>query len=256
MYKENETFLLENKMEKTAKKTAVKVVPKTMLTIKQLANTLVNRFNGYTAIDEEKGNKKGMRFATISFHKPMKMRKNHRTAKDENDKKVRNPFLENGVFEVGKIRIDVNAIWENCVNNKADRTNETGNVAFEAKPKRNNGIENYNDSRVVCHKIKDAIETFYLNYIVAEYIGETTYEDKDGNALDYADLAEYHQTKSVASKQKEADKHGLDIENDVQIRQMKIENISQLAIFGVHYVPTESATVIVDNKTPVSAVGV
>lgn len=243
-------------MEKTKKKIETSIKPKTMLPNKALADTLVNRFNGFTAIDEEQGKKKGMRFATISFRKPMKMRKNHRTEKTDDGKKVRNPFLENGVFEVGKIRIDLNAIWENCVNNKAERENETGNVGFEANKKRNNGIENYNESRVVCRKIKESIETFYLNYIVADYIGETTYENGDNEPLDYADLAEYHSTKSYASKKKEADKHGLEVENDVQIRQMKFDNIQTLSIFGVDYVPSDSATIKADVSTPVSAVTV
>lgn len=229
------------------------VRPSTRLSHEKMANTLVNRFNGLVAIDEKQGSKIGMRFATISFRKPMKMRKFHRTIKGDDNKKLPNPFLENGVFEVGKIRIDVNAIWENCVNNKADRVAPEGSVDFEANKKRSNGIENYNDSRVICHKIKDEVETFYLNYIAADYIGETTYVNSDNESLDYADLAEYHSKKSFDSKKKEADKHGLTVETDVQIRQMKFENISALAIFGIDFVPYESAEgVVVDKHSPVS----
>ena len=238
-------------METTATKTTTKTRPMTILPFLALANLLVNRFNGFTSIIEEQGDKLGMRFATISFKKPMKMRKFHRTAKDENGKKVKNPFLEKGVFEVGKIRIDLNAIWENAVNNKAERENgEKGD--FVADKKRSNGIQNYLDSRVVCHLKKEDKETFYLNYIVAEYLGETTYEDKDGNTLEYDKLAEYHQKPSMESRQKEADKHGLTVETDKQIRQMKFENITTLSIFGVDYVPRESAVVKVDTNTPVS----
>jgi hypothetical protein len=240
-------------MEKTIAKTDVR--PITRLAHVPLANTLVNLFNGYKGLTEAKGPKIGMRFATICFKKPMKMRKFHRTAKNDAGKKLANPFFGNA-FEVGKISIDLNAIWENCVNNKAERQGENGSVEFEAKKTRNNGILNYNDSRVICHKIKEEIETFYLNYIVANYIGETVYVNADNEPLDYADLAEYHQQKSQASKQKEADKHGLNIENDVQIRQMKFENITKLAIFGTDFVPIVEETVVVDTKTPVSAVAV
>jgi len=239
------------KMNETTTKT--NVVASTMITFVALANTLVNRFNGFKSITEVQGNKLGMRFATISFRKPMKMRKFHRTAKNEQGKKLANPY-HNNAFEVGKIRIDLNAIWENAVNNKADRQGENGSIGFEANKKRNNGIENYNGSRVVCHKIKEAIETFYLNYIVADYIGETKYVTADNQPIDYAELAEYHQKKSYESKKKEADKHGLEVENDVQIRQMKFENITALNIFGVQYIPTESATEVVEVETPKSAV--
>lgn len=236
----------------TAEKTVTR--PITRLTHLQLANTLVNRFKGFVAIDEEIGSKIGKRFASISFRKPMKMRKNHRTERDDNNKKVVNPFLEKGVFEVGKLLLDLNAIWENSVNNKADRVAPEGSVGYVANEKRSNGILNYCDSRVVCHKEKDGIETFYVNYIVGYYIGDTVYVDGDGETLNYADLAEYHQKTSYNSKKKEADKHGLSVDNDVQIRQMKMENITMLSIFGVDYVPTESATVKVDTKSPVAAI--
>ena len=237
---------------KTAKKTAV---AKTLVTFFQLANILVNRFNGFTAIDEIKGDKLGKRWAYINFRKPMKMRKFHRTEKTEMGKKLPNPHNGN-VFEMGRIKIDLNAIWENMVRIKADKVGEKGSVNFVPDKKRSNGILNYLDSRVVCHKVKEEIETFYLNYIVAEYVGSTTYVNSDNEPLDYADLAEYHQTKSRVSLQKEATKHGLTVETDVQIRQMKFENISELAIFGVHFVPSESSTEVVDIKSPESAVTV
>ena len=238
-------------MEKT--KTAV--IAKTLISFIALANTLVNRFNGFVAIDEKQGDKLGKRWAYISFRKPMKMRKFHRTEKNNMGKKLANPFLNN-VFEVGKIKLDLNTIWENMVRIKADKVGEQSSVGFVPNKTRNNGILNYMDSRVVCHKIKEEIETFYLNYVVAEYVGETKYVNADNEPLDYADVSEYHAKKSIKSLQKEATKHGLTVKTDVQIRQMKFENISELAIFGVHYVPSESATEVIESSTPVSAVTV
>lgn len=234
----------------TATKTAT-ARPISMLNHNQLANTLVNRFNGFVAITEPKGDKLGKRWAYINYRKPMKMRKFHRTEKTAEQKKLANPFLNN-VFEVGIIKLDLNTIWENMVRIKAEKVGEKGDIGFVPNKTRNNGILNYLDSRVVCHKIKEEIETFYLNYIPAEYVGETTYVNSDNEPIDYADVAEYHQKKSTASKEKEAAKHGLKVENDVQIRQMKFENITKLSIFGTDYVPTISATTIVDTKSPVS----
>ena len=232
--------------------TKTDVKQNTMIEHTALANTLVNRFLGFTAIDVAKGDKLGKRWAYINFRKPMKMRKFHRTEKNDMGKKLANPFLNN-VFEVGCIKLDLNTIWENMVRIKADKVGENGSVGFVPNKTRNNGILNYLDSRVVCHKIKDENETFYLNYVVAEYVGETKYVNADNETLDYADVAEYHQTKSRVSLQKEATKHGLTVETDVQIRQMKFENISKLAIFGTNFVPIQSATVVVDTKTPVSS---
>jgi hypothetical protein len=240
-------------MENTTTKTDV--TPISIIAHEALANTLVNRFNGFKALDEKQTGKLGKLWAYIDFKKPMKMRKFHRTAKNADNKKLANPFIDN-VFEVGRIKLDLNAIWENMVKIKADKVGENGEVGFVPKKTRNNGILNYLDSRVVCHKVKEEIETFYLNYIVADYVGKTEYVNSDNETLDYADVAEYHQTKSRVSLQKEADKHGLTVETDVKIRQMKFENITELAIFGVHYVPQVSATEVVESSTPVSAVTV
>ena len=233
--------------------TTKKNIPsKTVIAFMALANLLVNRFNGFTSLIEPKGDKLGKRWAYLNFKKPMKMRKFHRTAKTADGKKLPNPYIGN-VFEIGRIKLDLNAIYKNIVKIKADKVGENGSIGFVPNKKRSNGILNYLESRVVCHKIKEAIETFYLNYIVAEYIGETRYVNADNEPLDYADLAEYHQKKSYNSLKKEADKHGLEVKNDVQVRQMKFENITELAIFGVHYIPQESATVKVDTNTPVLA---
>ncbi|GAG70382.1 unnamed protein product, partial [marine sediment metagenome] len=59
------TFLEIKKME-TATKTAT-ARPISMLNHVQLANTLVNRFNGFTDLTAEQKGKIGMRFASISF---------------------------------------------------------------------------------------------------------------------------------------------------------------------------------------------
>ena len=71
------------------------VRPITRLSHKALANTLVNRFMGFKAIDEEKGPKLGKRWAYINFRKPMKMRVKHRTLKGDNGKALPNPHKNN-----------------------------------------------------------------------------------------------------------------------------------------------------------------
>jgi len=222
-------------METTKTKTTqttqtVEKTPIVKLSQKGLANTLVNKFNGFQSLEEEQGRKIGMIFATIGFNKPMKMRKFHRTEKTENGKKLPNPYKE--IREVGKLQVEFNGIWQNKVDNVQKRVDgiDTG---FKANEKRSNGIENYNDSRVVCFHPK--FDRFYLNYIVKEYLGDTVYLDDDFNKVDYADVAEYHQKPSKESKEKEAEKHGVTVEQDAQIRQIKFDNIVFIRIFGVEY---------------------
>jgi len=219
-------------MQKTTVKTEEKMV---INAIKQktLANFLVNSFNGIISVWEEQGAKLGSVFATIQFRKPMKMRKFHRIAKTADGKKMKNPYLEN-VFEVGKVLINFNYIWENVVDNQVKRTDGI-KTDWTPDKKRANGIENYKESRVVCIHPKKG--TFYLNYKVEKYLENTRYVDKDNNEYDYSEIQEYHQKPSRESKEKEALKHGLKIENDPQVRQMKFDNITLLSIFGFKFQP-------------------
>ena len=200
-----------------------------VVTYRQLASFLVNRFNGFKGLFEEQGDKVGFKWAYIYFRKPMKMRKNHRTEKVDGKKK-RNPHIDN-VFELNYMKIDLNSIYENAIATMQAKTGAEQN-GYEGQGYRNNGIENWNGSRVVCHKQMENAIRFYLNYYKAEYPCDTVYEDKDGNILDYADLAEYHSKASKESKQKQADKQNLTLEAYVCPKQMMFENIIMVSIFG------------------------
>ena len=200
----------------------ISTIPIIKATHEVLANQLIDKFDG-----------KGMVFGTIHFRKPMKMRKFHRTEKGDDGKKLNNPYVDN-VFEVGTLQVEFNGDWQNKVDNVRDRENgvETEWVADKKRP---NGIENYKDSKVVC--INSINNTFYLNYIVMKYVDSTIYVNKDNNILDYDNIKEYHQVKTTQNKLNEAMKHGLTTSTDPQIRQIKIENIESLRIFGVEYRP-------------------
>ena len=235
-------------MTETNTKTETKTIDRAevkVVTVKQIANFLVNRFNGIVSAFEATQNKVGAIFATIEYHKPIKMRKFHRTAKTADGKKVANPY--SAIFAVGKMTVQFNSIWENKVANQVERKDGV-KTDWTPDKKRSNGIENYLDSRVVCHKIKETVETFYLNYSPIEYLGKTVYVDENGTVVDYSEIAEYHQTKSKVSKENEAKKHGLTVETDVYIQQMKIENMTNVAIFKKNFKITKE-----EIKPPVSA---
>ena len=211
-----------------------------VVTIKQFADFMVNRFNGIVSAYEETQKKVGAIFATMEYNRPIKMRKFHRTAKTADGKKVANPYSV--IYAIGKMSIQFNFIWQNKVDNKVERVGAE-KTDWKANDFRNNGIVNYGKSRVVCHKINEGIETFYLNYSPVSYIGDTVYKDKNGNVVNYSEIAEYIQTKSQASKENEAKKHGLKVEDDVQVRQMKIENITNVSIFQKNFQITKKEEV-------------
>ena len=200
-----------------------------VITYTELANFLVNKFNGFKGLFEAKGDKVGFKWAYIYFRKPMKMRKNHRTEKVDG-KKLRNPHIDNA-FELNYMKIDLNSIYENAIATMQAKTGAEKN-GYEGQGFRNNGIENWKGSRVVCWKQMENAIRFYLNYYKAEYPCDTVYEDKDGNILDYADLAEYHSKSSYDSKKKQADKQNWTVDTYVCPKQMMFENITMVSIFG------------------------
>lgn len=223
-----------------------------------LANEFVNRFagkepiaiieitdeNGKLIFNEDELKKRGAVFATADVVRDLSdsmAAKSRINGEDNPFKKTRQSPKIKSVFEKYKIQYLLNAIWQNVVDNKRDKVNgiETG---YKSKDSRSNGIENYRDSRVVCHKIKDGIETFYINYVVLRYLSERIVVDENGVELDAA-YVESFMKQSKESKQQsretEAEKHGIPANFDPQIRQIKMSNIDNIKVFGVTFKPQD-----------------
>ena len=225
-------------MTKTQEKlVALLADPTRVMTHEELAQFLVDKFNGFTSIFDNEQRKKGHLFGTIHFRKEMNMRatmpgeNGKRFAKDSNGKNIPNPFLLDGkkVWERGKMTINLNSIYENTVANKQVRTGAEPSD-FEANKERANKIQNWRGSRVVC--VRPDLKRLYVNYYDAKYHTDTIYEDDNGNLLDYADLEIYHNKKSYESKEKQATRQGLTVETMVEPRQMKFDSIEMISIFG------------------------
>jgi hypothetical protein len=115
---------------------------------------------------------------------------------------------------------------------------ETG---WKASESRANGIQNSSsDSTVVCEKIiqKTAETRYYVNYLVLRYLTKRVVIDGATGADITEEVSQFVSDKT-ASREREAEKHGIEVDLDPQIRQMKFSNIAELAIEGRVYIPTE-----------------
>lgn len=241
---------------------------------KMLADTIVNKFKGIGPIDltdemgkvlsENELKKKGCVFATIHVNRNLglsKMKATHRITGEVN------PFIVTGrgknkiqptmmAIETYKVQVLLNCIWQNVVDNKVEKTDgiKTG---FVAKKEKTNRIGLHDtDCRVIGYKKKDEDETFYTNYIIFKYLSKRVVKDEHGRELD-AEWLDGFATKSKDQKQesekREALKHGLSVKDDPKYRNMKFENIRFISMFGMDYIPLESAEgTVVDANSPVS----
>jgi len=241
-----------NENKKTAKKVMYRLPHNVMGT------EIVNKFagkaplilveltdeNGRIITNENELTKRGATFGTIVVERDLSggMVKKHRETGEDN------PFIDTKISRTTKTaterysaQVMLNCIWQNVVDNKREKTEGT-ETGFQAKEERVNGIVNYLDSRVICHKVKDENETFYLNYVVLRYVTERTVTDENGNDIDIEYLNGFlSKTKAQKdrSRQREADKHGIELEFDPQIRQMKFENIKELRVFNSIFIPSD-----------------
>ena len=234
-----------------------KTIVRYNLTHDILAKTLVSRFeglqpivmveiideNGRLIVTEEELKKRGATFTTAFVVRDLSgamVKKNRETGED-------NPFVDTKISpktrtatERYSIQYLLNAIWQNVVDNKREKTDGT-ETGYKAGTTRSNGIVNYENSRVICHKIKDGKETFYMNYVVLRYLSERIVTDENGDVIDAEWLDGFLSKSKVQqhkSREKEAKKHGIEARFDPQIRQMKMSNIAKIRVFGAEFVPT------------------
>lgn len=216
-----------------------------------ISDMIVQQFQGkppiiFVSTKKSEMQKRGATIATLNVRRifdDSNMVKKHRETKEAN------PYLAGQTaIETYRIQVILNCIWQNVLDNRTEKFG--GDTGFEAQKDRTNGIQNYKDSRVICFKTKDNKTTFYVNYIVLQYLTNRELTDGTGNPIDPVFFDGYLKTPAAQkekNRQAEADKHGLEPEFDPQIRQMKMSNIHSIEVFGYEYRPTEITTATVVN---------
>ena len=168
---------------------------------------------------------KGAVFITVSLNKVLG--KSDTTVKSRITKEL-TPFIR----KTSKYQVIANINWQSYINKR-------GSGDFIPAEHRSNGVENYCDCKAIG---KTRAENFTINGVAFRVLEATKYFDSNG--VEYADTkgleAEYLKKASAASKQREADKHGIELKFDPQYRTTRIDNCDNIRCFGFEYKPTDN----------------
>ncbi len=174
---------------------------------------------------EDELKKLGAVFITISLNKVLS--KSDTTVKGRTTKNP-TPFIR----KTSKYQVIGNVNWTSYINKR-------GSGDFVSAEQRTNGIENFENCKAI--GITRA-ENFTINGVAFRVLEKTKYYDENGR--EYTDVefltSEYLKKQSQASKQKEADKHGIDVRFDPKYRTTRIDSCDIVGCFGFDYMPTEN----------------
>ncbi len=167
----------------------------------------------------------GAVFITISLNKVLS--KSDTTVKGRTTKNP-TPFIR----KTSKYQVIGNVNWTSYINKR-------GSGDFVSAEQRTNGVLNYENCKAI--GITRA-NNFTINGVAFRVLEKTRYFDENGR--EYTDVefltSEYLKKQSKASKQKEADKHGIDVRFDPQYRTTRIDSCDYIRAFGFEYKPIEN----------------
>jgi len=170
---------------------------------------------------------KGAVFVTVSLDKVLVIGKDT-VKKSRSNKDIQTPFIR----KTNTIQYIVNVNWESFINKR-------GNGDFTANLERANGVTNVNNCKAVGETSK-GFNT--LNGVAFKVLKSTEYYNVQGDLFDDQTklVSDFLNTQSKASKQKEADKHGIAVEFDPKYRTTRIDSCNSIKVFGFDYKPTEN----------------
>ncbi len=218
-------------------KTTEKVWIRRRVSCETIANELTSRISGKligfddlydpatkTFKTEDELKAVGAVFMTISLNKVLG--KSDTTVKGRTEKNP-TPYIR----KTSKYQVIANVNWTSFINKR-------GHGNFVSAEQRANGVENYENCKAI--GITRA-ENFTINGVAFRVLEQTKYYDESGR--EYTDVefltSEYLKKASKASKQAEADKHGIDVRFDPQYRTTRIDSCSLIRAFGFEFIPTE-----------------
>lgn len=204
---------------------------------KTIANEIASRITGnlvgfddlydiktHRFLTENELKAKGAVFVTVSLNKILS--KNDTVVKGRTTKNP-TPFIR----KTSKYQVITNINWESYVNKR-------GNGNFIAAEKRVNGVENYCECRAVG---TTQAGNYTINGVAFKILEDTKYFDENGNEYPDKDFIEreYLKKQSKKSKEKEAEKHGIEVEFDPKYRTTRIDSCDSIKVFGFDFQPTE-----------------
>lgn len=163
---------------------------------------------------------KGAVFVTIAYKTKAKLNKKDRITKE--------PCPYDNVVKTSKYQVIANVNWASYVNKR-------GHGSFIPAEARANGVENYCDCKGI-GKTKAGNST--INGVAFRVIEKAKYYN-NGVEIDSKCLVNYLPD-DTKSKQREADKHGIELRFDPQYRTTRIDSCEYVRAFGFRYIPIEN----------------
>lgn len=177
---------------------------------------------------EDELNKMGAVFITVNLDKVLgdsELVKKSRITKEQT------PYIR----KTSCYQVIGNVNWTSYVNKR-------GSGDFVSAEQRSNGVENFENCKAIG---KTRADNFTINGVAFRVLEKTKYYDEKGK--EYTDIDglknEYFKKTAAAeqkAKQKEADKHGIDVRFDPQYRTTRIDSCKSVRCFGFEYKPTEN----------------
>jgi len=202
---------------------------------KEIASRITGKLLGFDDLFDPKTGKflteaeltqKGAVFVTVSLNKVLG--KGDIVVKSRLTKEP-TPFIR----KTSKYQIIGNINWQSYINKR-------GKGDFIPSEKRSNGVENFAECKAVG---VTRANNYTLNGVAFRVLESSKYFD--GNGKEYSDKKalkkEYLIGQSDASRQKEADKHGIDVRFDPKYRTTRIDSCDSIRVFGFDYKPTENS---------------
>jgi len=136
------------------------------------------------------------------------------------------------IRKTSKFQIIGNVNWQSFVNKR-------GHGDFVPAENRSNGVENFAECKAVGITKSG---NFTLNGVAFRVLESSKYFDENGNEYQDIDMLtkEYLKVQSDESKQKESEKHGIDVKFDPKYRTVRIDSCDSVRCFGFDYQPTDN----------------
>jgi len=166
----------------------------------------------------------GATFITVSLNKVLG---DSDCVKKSRSSREPTPYIR----KTSKYQVIGNVNWTSFINKR-------GHGNFVSAEQRSNGVENFENCKAIG---VTRANNFTINGVAFRVLESTKYFKADNT--EYSDTkaleADYLKKQSKASKQKEADKHGIEVQFDPKYRTTRIDSCDSIRAFGFDYIPTE-----------------
>jgi hypothetical protein len=170
-------------------------------------------------LSEEDLTKKGAVILTIDYETAAKLNKTNRETKQ--------PCPYKNIRKKQRYQKIVNVDWQSYINSRSEHGE------FVASPERANKVANFEDCKAIG---TTKAGNFTINGVILKMLEGPIYLDENDTEIAQRELAPYLPSKKK-NREREAKKHGIEVEFDPQYRTTRIDSCLSIRVFGSEYQP-------------------